>query len=179
MADAVNFYSKFCDTRETNNVKDYDDVRGETYKLTITTTPPEAKVLLDGINQKIGYYKEGIDVAYEVSLTGYTTQKGTVNIQASENTKAITLDKAATDLAVEPADRSFSLQKNNTKDITVKTNAPDYTVESKQTNFAAVQKKNNKFTITAVAAGSATIEIKATADGFKETVLTLTVEVTE
>lgn len=94
MTDSINFYSKFCNERETSNVADYDSIRGELYKLTINTTPAEAKVLLEGINQKIGYYKEGSQVAYEVSADGYTTQKGTVTIQASENTEDITLIEA-------------------------------------------------------------------------------------
>ena len=91
MVNANNFYSKFCDTRDTSKAAAYDSTRGDLYKLTINTTPAEAKVLLDGINQKIGYYKEGAQVAYEVSADGYTTQKGTVTIQASENTEDITL----------------------------------------------------------------------------------------
>ena len=178
MANAINFYSKFCDTRETSNVVDYDKVRGELYKLIINTTPAEAKVLLDGINQKIGYYKEGSQVSYEVSLDGYVTQKGTVDIQASENTKDITLEKPSTELSIDPPETSISLQQSNTKEITVQTNASDFAVESKQTNFATVQKEPGKFIIYAVTEGTATIEVTATADGYKETKITLTVNVT-
>lgn len=178
MANANNFYSKFCNTRETSNVVDYDKARGELYKLTINTTPPEAKVLLDGINQKIGYYKQGAQVSYEVSLEKYVTQKGTVDIQASENTKDITLEQAPTILTITPPDTSISLQQSNTKEITVQTNATDFTVESKQTNFATVQKESGKFVISAVAEGTATIEVTATAEGYKETKITLTVNVT-
>ncbi|MEI0493897.1 hypothetical protein R4J09_00550 [Brachyspira intermedia] len=177
-ANANNFYSKFCNTRETSNAVDYDKARGELYKLTINTTPPEAKVLLDGINQKIGYYKEGSQVAYEVSLDGYATQKGTVDIQASENTKDITLEKPPTELSIDPSETSISLQQSNTKEITVQTNASDFAVESKNTEYAAVEKQNGKFIISAVAEGTATVEVKAAAEGYKETVITLTVEVT-
>ena len=178
MANAINFYSKFCDTRETSNVVDYDKARGTLYKLTITTTPPEAKVLLDGINQKIGYYKEGSQVSYEVSLEGYVTQKGTVDIQASENTKDITLEKPPTELSINPPETSISLQQSNTKEITVQTNAADFAVESKNTEYATVEKQSGKFTIDAVTEGTATIEVTAAAEGYKETKITLTVNVT-
>ncbi|KLI16436.1 Ig-like domain-containing protein [Brachyspira hyodysenteriae] len=178
MADSINFYSKFCDTRETSNVVDYDKARGELYKLTINTTPPEAKVLLDGINQRIGYYKEGSQVAYEVSLDGYVTQKGTADIQAMENTKDITLEKPPTELSIDPPETSISLQQSNTKEITVQTNAPDFAVESKNTEYATVEKQNGKFIISAVTEGTATIEVTATAEGYKETKITLTVNVT-
>ena len=178
MANAINFYSKFCDTRETSNVVDYDKARGELYKLIINTTPAEAKVLLDGINQRIGYYKEGSQVSYEVSLDGYVTQKGTVDIQASENTKDITLEKPPTELSIDPPETSISLQQSNTKEITVQTNAADFSVESKNNEFATVEKQNGKFIISAVAEGTATVEVKATADGYKETKITLTVNVT-
>lgn len=177
-ANANNFYSKFCDTRETSKAADYDSIRGDLYKLTINTTPAEAKVLLDGINQKIGYYKEGSQVSYEVSLEGYVTQKGTVDIQASENTEDITLEKPPTELSIDPPETSISLQQSNTKEITVQTNASDFSVESKNTEYATVEKQNGKFIISAVAEGTATVEVKAAADGYKETVITLTVEVT-
>lgn len=178
MANAINFYSKFCDTRETSNVVDYDKARGELYKLTINTTPAEAKVLLDGINQRIGYYKEGSQVSYEVSLDGYVTQKGTVDIQASENTKDITLEKPPTELSIDPPETSISLQQSNTKEITVQTNAADFAVESKNTEYATVNKQTGKFEINPVGPGTATIEVTAAAEGYKETKITLTVNVT-
>ncbi|RTJ79597.1 Ig-like domain-containing protein [Campylobacter jejuni] len=82
-----------------------------------------------------------------------------------------------TTLELNPADKQ-TIEKGQTKDITVTTNASDFTVESNNTN-ATVEKGSGKFTITAATKGTSEITVKATANGGSEKAVKLSVEVTE
>ena len=82
-----------------------------------------------------------------------------------------------TTLELSPAEKQ-TIEKGQTKDITVTTNASDFTVESNNTN-ATVKKGAGKFTITAATKGTSLITVKATAEGGAEKSVTLEVEVTE
>ena len=178
IANNNNFYSKSCNSKETENAVTYDNVRGETYKLTITVNIENAVVKLNGIKQNIGWYKANSQVKYEVSADGYETQTGTIEIQAQDNTKDITLIQPPTQLDLNPAETEFDLAKDETKEIKVITNASDYLVESKNTDKATVEKKEGGFIIRAIAGGEATIEIKAQSEKCAETIKTLTVNIT-
>lgn len=88
----MNFYNTLCNNNETQKVVDYVKARGTIYKLTINTTPENAEVVLNGIKQKQGYYKDKEVVNYSVSAEGYTTKTGKITMTASEKTETITLE---------------------------------------------------------------------------------------
>lgn len=88
----MNFYNTLCNNNETQNIVDYVKARGNTYKLTINTTPANSEVVLNGIKQKQGYYKDKDVINYSVSAEGYTTQTGKITMTASEKTETITLE---------------------------------------------------------------------------------------
>lgn len=90
----MNFYNTLCNNNETQKVVDYVKARGTIYKLTINTTPENAEVVLNGIKQKQGYYKDKEVVNYSVSAEGYTTKTGKITMTASEKTETITLETA-------------------------------------------------------------------------------------
>lgn len=90
----MSFYNTLCNNEETQKVVDYVKARGNTYKLTINTTPANAEVVLNGIKQKQGYYKNKDVINYIVSAEGYTTKTGSVTMEASEKTEDITLEIA-------------------------------------------------------------------------------------
>lgn len=90
----MNFYNTLCNNNETQKVVDYVKARGTIYKLTINTTPENAEVVLNGIKQKQGYYKNKDVINYIVSAEGYTTKTGSVTMEASEKTENITLEIA-------------------------------------------------------------------------------------
>lgn len=90
----MNFYNTLCNNNETQKVVDYVKARGTIYKLTINTTPENAEVVLNGIKQKQGYYKNKDVINYIVSAEGYTTKTGSVTMEASEKTENITLERA-------------------------------------------------------------------------------------
>lgn len=87
----MSFYNTLCNNNETQKVVDYVKARGTIYKLTINTTPENAEVVLNGIKQKQGYYKDKEVVNYSVSAEGYTTKTGSVTMGAVEKTETITL----------------------------------------------------------------------------------------
>ncbi|WP_157143983.1 hypothetical protein [Brachyspira pilosicoli] len=91
----MNFYNTLCNNNETQNIVDYVKARGNTYKLTINTTPANSEVVLNGIKQKIGFYKNKDVINYIVSAEGYTTKTGSVTMEASEKTEDITLEAAS------------------------------------------------------------------------------------
>lgn len=90
----MNFYNTLCNNNETQKVVDYVKARGNTYKLTINTTPANAEVVLNGIKQKQGYYKDKDVINYSVSAEGYTAQTGKITMTASEKIETITLETA-------------------------------------------------------------------------------------
>lgn len=87
----MSFYNTLCNNNETQKVVDYVKARGTIYKLTINTTPENAEVVLNGIKQKQGYYKNKDVINYSVSAEGYTAQTGSVTMGAVEKTENITL----------------------------------------------------------------------------------------
>lgn len=87
----MNFYNTLCNNNETQKVVDYVKARGTIYKLTINTTPENAEVVLNGIKQKQGYYKNKEVVNYSVSAEGYTTKTGSVTMGAVEKTEDVVL----------------------------------------------------------------------------------------
>lgn len=87
----------------------------------------------------------------------------TVNVAAKES------GPVTTELTLNPADRG-NVEIGKTLDVAVTTNASDFSVESKNTDKATVAKGSGKFTVTGVAVGEATIEVKATAAGGSEVV---------
>ena len=52
----------------------------------------QSEVVLNGIKQKQGYYKDKDVINYSVSAEGYTTQTGKITMTASEKTETITLE---------------------------------------------------------------------------------------
>ena len=90
----MSFYNTLCNNNETQKIVDYVKARGTIYKLTINTTPENAEVVLNGIKQKQGYYKDKDVINYIVSAEGYTTKTGSVTMEASEKTETITLETA-------------------------------------------------------------------------------------
>lgn len=90
----MSFYNTLCNNNETQKVVDYVKARGTIYKLTINTTPANAEVVLNGIKQKQGYYKNKDVINYSVSAEGYTAQTGSITMTASEKTETITLETA-------------------------------------------------------------------------------------
>lgn len=87
----MSFYNTLCNNNETQKVVDYVKARGTIYKLTINTTPENAEVVLNGIKQKQGYYKDKEVVNYSVSAEGYTTKTGSVTMGAVEKTEDVVL----------------------------------------------------------------------------------------
>ena len=90
----MSFYNTLCNNNESEKIVDYVKARGTIYKLTINTTPENAEVVLNGIKQKQGYYKDKDVINYIVSAEGYTTKTGSVTMEASEKTETITLETA-------------------------------------------------------------------------------------
>ncbi|HHI9584674.1 TPA: hypothetical protein ACQCWR_001589 [Campylobacter jejuni] len=124
----------------------------------------------------------------KVDINGSIYEKSQAEVKAiiAERTEANLADNeesgpespsVETTLSLNPADKQ-TIEKGQTKDITVTTNASDFTVESNNTN-ATVQKNSGKFTITAATKGTSEITVKATAKGGSEKVVKLSVEVTE
>lgn len=121
----------------------------------------------------------------KVDINGSIYEKSQAEVKAiiAERTEANLADNeestpsVETTLSLNPSAKQ-TIEKGQTKDITVTTNASDFTVESNNTN-ATVKKGSGKFTITAATKGTSEITVKATAQGGSEKVVKLSVEVTE
>lgn len=88
----MSFYNTLCNNNETQKIVDYVKARGTIYKLTINTTPENAEVVLNGIKQKQGYYKNKEVINYSVSAEGYTTKTGSVTMGAVEKIENVILE---------------------------------------------------------------------------------------
>lgn len=121
----------------------------------------------------------------KVDINGSIYEKSQAEVKAiiAERTEANLADNedesptVETTLSLNPSAKQ-TIEKGQTKDITVTTNASNFTVESNNTN-ATVKKGSGKFTITAATKGTSEITVKATAQGGSEKVVKLSVEVTE
>lgn len=121
----------------------------------------------------------------KVDINGSIYEKSQAEVKAiiAERTEANLADNedesptVETTLSLNPATKQ-TIEKGQTKDITVTTNASDFAVESNNTN-TTVKKGSGKFTITAATKGTSEITVKATAQGGSEKVVKLSVEVTE
>lgn len=121
----------------------------------------------------------------KVDINGSIYEKSQAEVKAiiAERTKANLADNedesptVETTLSLNPSAKQ-TIEKGQTKDITVTTNASDFAVESNNTN-TTVKKGSGKFTITAATKGTSEITVKATAQGGSEKVVKLSVEVTE
>lgn len=121
----------------------------------------------------------------KVDINGLIYEKSQAEVKAiiAERTEANLADNedesptVETTLSLNPSAKQ-TIEKGQTKDITVTTNASDFAVESNNTN-TTVKKGSGKFTITAATKGTSEITVKATAQGGSEKVVKLSVEVTE
>ena len=90
----------------------------------------------------------------------------TINIVAKDSGGDSGGETVTTNLTL--SSESGKVEIGKTLDVNVTTNATDFTVTSKAEDKATVAKSPGKFTITGKAAGSAVIEVKATAAGGSE-----------
>lgn len=90
----------------------------------------------------------------------------TINIAAKDSGGDGSGETVTTNLTL--SSESGKVEIGKTLDVNVTTNATDFTVTSKAEDKATVAKSQGKFTITGKAAGSAVIEVKATAAGGSE-----------
>lgn len=90
----------------------------------------------------------------------------TINIAAKDSGGDGGGETVTTNLTL--SSESGKVEIGKTLDVNVTTNATDFTVTSKAEDKATVAKGQGKFTITGKAAGSAVIEVKATAAGGSE-----------
>lgn len=90
----------------------------------------------------------------------------TINIAAKDSGGDGDGETVTTNLTL--SSESGKVEIGKTLDVNVTTNATDFTVTSKAEDKATVAKGQGKFTITGKAAGSAVIEVKATAAGGSE-----------
>lgn len=90
----------------------------------------------------------------------------TINIAAKDSGGDSGGETVTTNLTL--SSESGKVEIGKTLDVNVTTNATDFTVTSKAEDKATVAKGQGKFTITGKAAGSAVIEVKATAAGGSE-----------
>lgn len=150
------------DVTVTTNATDFNVVSGTPANATVEKG--QGKFTITGV-------AEGDSV-----ITVDATVQGGQNKQVTL-TAHVTAAAEETTLSIDPSETTIALTAEQTKDISVTTNASDFTVESKNTEIATVLKGENRFTITAVKEGEATIEVKAQKDSLGEKKVTLTVNV--
>ena len=81
--------------RVNQKVKDYLNLRGNVYKVSIVSTPSNAVIKIDGGDKYFDAYKRGETIQYEVSLEGYNTKQGTITVEDRDILESVVLEATA------------------------------------------------------------------------------------
>ena len=95
------------------------------YTFTIVSTPADATVMINGVQQSSVTVSDGTTLNWEVSKTGYTTQTGSYTINGADHTENVTLASTQAVITFDKGDSDVKLVVNGEY---LGTSSPTHTV---------------------------------------------------
>ena len=76
----MKFFTNLINNSFNKKVYDYVQSRDKLYKIKITSSPENAKIIMNEEEKYFGAYKNGEVINYQVSMEGYQTKEGCITV---------------------------------------------------------------------------------------------------
>ena len=87
----MKFFTNLINNSFNKKVYDYVQNRDKLYKVKITSSPENAKIIMNE-EKYFGAYKNAEVINYQVSLEGYTTKEGSITVNNSDVLENVVLE---------------------------------------------------------------------------------------
>ncbi|WP_297204799.1 hypothetical protein [uncultured Brachyspira sp.] len=88
----MKFFTNLINNSFNKKVYDYVQNRDKLYKVKITSSPENAKIIMNEEEKYFGAYKNAEVINYQVSLEGYTTKEGSITVNNSDVLENVVLE---------------------------------------------------------------------------------------
>ncbi|PCG20497.1 hypothetical protein [Brachyspira sp. G79] len=88
----MKFFTNLINNSFNKKVYDYVQNRDKLYKVKITSSPENAKIIMNEEEKYFGAYKNAEVINYQVSLEGYTTKEGIITVNNSDVLENVVLE---------------------------------------------------------------------------------------
>lgn len=88
----MKFFTNLINNSFNKKVYDYVQNRDKLYKVKITSSPENAKIIMNEEEKYFGAYKNAEVINYQVSLEGYQTKEGSITVNNSDILENVVLD---------------------------------------------------------------------------------------
>ena len=88
----MKFFTDLINNSFNKKVYDYVQNRDKLYKVKITSSPENAKIIMNEEEKYFGAYKNAEVINYQVSLEGYTTKEGSITVNNSDVLENVVLE---------------------------------------------------------------------------------------
>lgn len=88
----MKFFTNLINNSFNKKVYDYVQNRDKLYKVKITSSPENAKIIMNEEEKYFGAYKNAEVINYQVSLEGYSTKEGSITVDNRDVLENVILD---------------------------------------------------------------------------------------
>ncbi|EKV58141.1 hypothetical protein [Brachyspira hampsonii] len=88
----MKFFTNLINNSFNKKVYDYVQNRDKLYKVKITSSPENAKIIMNEEEKYFGAYKNAEVINYQVSLEGYSTKEGSITVNNSDVLENVVLE---------------------------------------------------------------------------------------
>ncbi|ADG71523.1 hypothetical protein OGZ02_15975 [Brachyspira hyodysenteriae] len=88
----MKFFTNLINNSFNKKVYDYVQNRDKLYKVKITSSPENAKIIMNEEEKYFGAYKNAEVINYQVSLEGYSTKEGSITVDNRDVLENVVLD---------------------------------------------------------------------------------------
>ena len=88
----MKFFTNLINNSFNKKVYDYVQNRDKLYKVKITSSPENAKIIMNEEEKYFGAYKNAEVINYQVSLEGYQTKDGSITVDNSDVLENVVLE---------------------------------------------------------------------------------------
>ena len=88
----MKFFTNLINNSFNKKVYDYVQNRDKLYKVKITSSPENAKIIMNEEEKYFGAYKNAEVINYQVSLEGYITKEGSITVNNSDVLENVVLE---------------------------------------------------------------------------------------
>ncbi|WP_157154565.1 hypothetical protein [Brachyspira murdochii] len=88
----MKFFTNLINNSFNKKVYDYVQSRDKLYKVKITSSPENAKIIMNEEEKYFGAYKNAEVINYQVSLEGYNTKEGIITVDNSDVLENVVLE---------------------------------------------------------------------------------------
>ncbi|MDO7021747.1 hypothetical protein [Brachyspira innocens] len=88
----MKFFTNLINNSFNKKVYDYVQNRDKLYKVKITSSPENAKIIMNEEEKYFGAYKNAEVINYQVSLEGYQTKDGSITVDNNDVLENVVLE---------------------------------------------------------------------------------------